>query len=227
MPEITIGIVLVLAVLAAAAVAGTRIHKKKKADSKKIKAERKYKAYWSKNRVKSRKSREIAYLVHQLVNRERESRGIPGLSYEHHLAFIARGHSRDMAHHNYLGHVNSQGESPTDRARRKGYRFTDGNYIGIGENCQQLWNVGQDRSGKTYRKNPHQLANEAVRGWMNSPGHRSNILNPITRSRGSALHGQRSTGARYTSLRNALGDVVAKVRRCSSPRIASTLCCAC
>ena len=177
MPEITIGIVLVLAVLAAAAVAGTRIHKKKKADSKKKKAERKYKAYWSKNRVKSRKSREIAYLVHQLVNRERESRGIPGLSYEHHLAFIARGHSRDMAHHNYLGHVNGQGESPTDRARRKGYRFTDGNYIGIGENCQQLWNVGQDRSGKTYRKNPHQLANEAVRGWMNSPGHRSNILN--------------------------------------------------
>ena len=116
--------------------------------------------------------------MHQQVNQERETRGIPRITYDHHLAFIARGHSRDMAHHNFLGHINHQGESPTDRAIRKGYRFDGDKYIGIGENCYQLWGVGQDRFGKTYSKNLRQLASEAVRGWMNSPGHRSNILNP-------------------------------------------------
>ena len=170
MSEPALIVVLVVVALAAAGVVATRIWRQ-------VKKDRKYKAYWSRNRVRSRESREIAHLVHQLANRERESRGIPRLSYDHHLAFIARGHSRDMAHHNYLGHVNGHGESPTDRATRKGYRFDGVTYSGISENCHQLWSTGQDRSGKKYRKDLRQMATEAVRGWMDSPGHRSNILN--------------------------------------------------
>lgn len=182
--ELAVIVVLALAALSAVVVAvivGAMVFRKLEAGKKfvqqKLEAEKKYKAYWSKNRVRSRESREIGYLVHELVNRERENRGVPSLAYDHHLAFIARGHSRDMAHYNYLGHVNRQGESPTDRARRKGYRFDGGKYIGVGENCYQLWGTGQNQSGKKYRKDLHQLAIEAVRGWMNSPGHRGNILN--------------------------------------------------
>ena len=188
---IAVALVLMLAVIAGAAAVGAGIRQKVQTDrqkaqaekkkvvtaAKKAEAERKHKAYWSKNRVKSRESCEIAFLIHEQVNRERGSRGIPRLSHDHHLAFIARGHSRDMAHYNFLGHVNGRGESPTSRATRKGYKL-DGKYIGIGENCGQRWSVGYDKSGQKYSKDLQQLATEAVRGWMNSPGHRRNILNP-------------------------------------------------
>ena len=135
-------------------------------------------AYWSKSRVKSKESCDIAYMIHQLVNHERDTRGIPRLSYDHHLAFIARGHSKDMAHHNYLSHIDSRRESPTDRAFRKGYNSRGGKYSGIGENIHQNWSVGHYRSGKKYTKKLHHLAAEVVRSWMASSGHRANILNP-------------------------------------------------
>ena len=180
---IAVALVLMLAAIAGAAAVGARIRQKVQADqqkaqaeAKKAQAEAKHKAYWSKNRVKSRESCEIAFLIHEQVNRERGSRGIPRLSYDHHLAFIVRGHSRDMAHYNFLGHVNGQGESPTNRATRKGYKL-DGKYIGVAENCYQLWSVGHDKISQKYSKDLQQLATEAVRGWMNSPGHRGNILN--------------------------------------------------
>ena len=100
------------------------------------------------------------------------------MSYYHHLAFIARGHSKDTAHYNYLGHINKRGESPTARAVRKGYKCRGGMYAGVAENCYQLWSTGHTSSGRKYRKKVYDLALESVRGWMASPGHRANILNP-------------------------------------------------
>ncbi len=61
--------------------------------------------YWKTNRVKSKESCKIAHLIHEHVNWERTSRGIPPLSYDHHLAFIARGHSRDMRWTRKFGQV--------------------------------------------------------------------------------------------------------------------------
>ena len=138
---------------------------------------RKYDIYWSKNRVKSKDSRAIASLVHDLVNKERRKRGRVSLLYDHHLAFIARGHSKDMAKHNYLGHVNRGGHDQTFRAKRKGYRFQGGRFTGLAENCYQLAAYGINRKGERYRKSLGRLAEDAVKGWMKSPGHRANMLN--------------------------------------------------
>ena len=195
---IAVALVLMLAAIAGAAAVSARIRKRAEArqkaaeaekkaaaaEKKKAEAEKKHKAYWSKNRVRSRESCEIAFLIHEQVNWERGSRGIPKLAYDHHLAFIARGHSRDMAHYDFLGHVNGQGESPSARATRKDYRFDGGNFSGIGENCYQLWGVGHYKSGQKYNKDLQRLATEAVHGWMNSPGHRRNILNSRYRVEG-------------------------------------------
>ena len=134
--------------------------------------------YWKKNRVRSKESCEIAVLIHQEVNLERETRGLARLAYDHHLAYIARGHSRYMAKHNHLGHTGSGGETPTDRAKRKGYKCDVGHYAGVAENCYQLRSQVQDSHGNKQNKSLQRLANEAVRGWMASPGHRANILNP-------------------------------------------------
>ena len=107
------------------------------------------------------------------------------------------GHSKDMAHYNYLGHVNRRGDGPSDRARRKGYALDGG---GIGENCCQLWAHEVTKSGKKRRKNANKLATEAVRLWMNSPGHRANLLHPRYRAVGiGSAHAKRM--ARSTARR--------------------------
>lgn len=116
-------------------------------------------------------------MVHRLVNGERAKMSRAPLSYDHHLAFIARGHSRDMAKHGYCGHINHKGENATARAQRKGYKF-DGFYVGLGENCRQDWLYGINEKGWKYRRDLALLAEEAVGGWMKSAGHRKNILRP-------------------------------------------------
>ena len=134
---------------------------------------------WSKNQIKSLDSVNLAYLVHQFTNRERELRGAAPLSYDHHLAWIARGHSKDMASKRFFAHVNKQGETPYVRASRKGYSG-----VGVGaENIVQL-TVWRMSNGKRSRKSHNQVAQEAVRAWMDSQGHRLNILRPAHSSEG-------------------------------------------
>ncbi len=89
-----------------------------------------------------------------LVNDERAKAGCGALRTESSLQAAAQAHATDMVRRTFFDHVNPDGESPSDRARRAGF---DG---GAGENIA----VGQPGPA------------EVVQGWMNSPGHRSNIL---------------------------------------------------
>ena len=125
--------------------------------------------------------------VHQLINSERVKHGLPGLEWNKQIAAIARAHSEDMARRDYFSHDNLEGESPTDRAIAAGYpcrkSLGGGSYsYGLAEN---IW-TGWEYSSYTYgpggtRYNwmsQTQLAAQAVSSWMNSPGHRDNILTP-------------------------------------------------
>lgn len=78
----------------------------------------------------------------------------------------ASSHARDMARHNYFDHRAPDGSQPRDRVRRTGYRWTL-----IGENIA----FGPDS------------AEEAVAGWLASPGHCANIMDPRFRDTGVAL----------------------------------------
>jgi uncharacterized protein YkwD len=94
--------------------------------------------------------------VFELTNLERTSRGLSALTWDDNLAAAARAHSDDLAENNMTGHTGSDGSSPEERARRQGVSVTYS-----GENV-------------TYRC---WTPEEAVESWMNSPGHRANILN--------------------------------------------------
>ena len=73
------------------------------------------------------------------------------------LAGVALGHASDMAVHNYFEHQDLKGNTPADRVRAVGYR-------------EQL--VGENIAyGPT-------SAEEVVRGWLDSPGHCENIMDP-------------------------------------------------
>jgi uncharacterized protein YkwD len=104
--------------------------------------------------------------VTALVNQERAADGCrQRVRTDERLRRAARGHSRDMAARNYFSHDSQDGRSPWDRAEAAGYKRA------IGENIAK----GQ----RTPR--------EVVRAWMDSPGHRANILNCNAKAIGVGL----------------------------------------
>jgi uncharacterized protein YkwD len=115
------------------------------------------------------------------TNQERQEQGLPALAWDAALASVARAHSTDMAGNAFFSHTNPAGQDPTARAVAAGYpvrrdlgglRYS----IGIGENIGKMptGNV----VGHGYVENdPQSVARALVQAWMDSPGHRENILN--------------------------------------------------
>ena len=102
-----------------------------------------------------------------LANRERKQRGLPALQISPVLAEVARAHSREMAAKGFFAHESpTRGRvSPQDRYKlrvKKTPRL-------IAENIYKLEGSG------LYRLKPQDFR-QAHTGWMNSPGHRANIL---------------------------------------------------
>jgi uncharacterized protein YkwD len=122
--------------------------------------------------------------VHELINKERTKNKAGTLQFDDKLAKIARAHSADMAKRRFFSHVNPEGRNATDRGERAGYpcqkvynRYTT---HGLAENIFQgnlysrILIKGNQRSYDWY--SAEEIAEDAVRGWMNSSGHRRNIL---------------------------------------------------
>ncbi len=94
--------------------------------------------------------------VVQLVNEERAKEGLDPLTMHNRLSDLARMKSQDMADKGYFSHTSPTYGSPFDMMKQ--YDFS---YSAAGENIA----AGQ------------RTPQEVVEGWMNSPGHRANILN--------------------------------------------------
>lgn len=128
---------------------------------------------------------ELENKIHLLINQQRQYNGISALVWDARLANVARIHSDDMASRDYFSHDTPEGLDPTARGAKYGVRCekTVGNliYSGIAENIFQ--NNLYDRIWYTngvptsYEWNDmNDLAQSTVSGWMDSPGHRQNIL---------------------------------------------------
>jgi len=129
---------------------------------------------------------ELETEIHNLINNERQKSGVAALKYDTKLANIARAHSQDMAARNYFSHYTPEGDGPTERAIKAGYsvhKELGGGYYseGIAENIFQnnLYDTVTYYNGiPVYDWNSQsEIASSTVNGWMNSPGHRQNILN--------------------------------------------------
>jgi uncharacterized protein YkwD len=122
-----------------------------------------------------------------LINKQRTIHNLASLSLDLALSEIARDHSEDMAALNYFAHVDPDGENPTDRGADAGYtcrkEYASYYTYGIAENLFQnnLWSSATYYSdGRTEYdwSSPEEIAQTTVGGWMNSSGHRENILTP-------------------------------------------------
>ena len=122
----------------------------------------------------------IEQAVFSLTNQERQAQGLPALQWDAALASIARAHSQDMAANNYMSHTNLRGQDPTARAVAAGYdvrRSLGGGWTtsGIGENIDMM-PTGNVIGHGYVNNDPQSVAQAMVQAWMNSPGHRENIL---------------------------------------------------
>ena len=113
---------------------------------------------------------DIERLVHDRINDERVDRKLSALGVDRQLSAIARAHSEDMARRNFFSHVNPDGDDPTARGKRAGYECHKefGRLIreGLAENLFEA----------SLPRRQDEIVRASVRGWMNSPGHRRNIL---------------------------------------------------
>ena len=92
-------------------------------------------------------------------NAEREKEGRAPLKFSEKLTQAAAAHARDMALQQKLDHTGSDKSTSAERIKRTGYA-----YIVVGENIA----------------NGQQTVAEVMAVWMNSPGHRENILGDFT-----------------------------------------------
>ena len=96
----------------------------------------------------------------KIINRHRRRNGLKPLRTYYELDRIAKGHSQYMARHRTCNH-----DGFSQRAKR--VQHVTGN-ASVGENCYQYAARGYNRKA----------AIGLVRGWMRSPGHRANLMNP-------------------------------------------------
>ena len=99
------------------------------------------------------------FQIHYLVNNERRRKGLSDLFWDDELARMARAYSRQMARESFFSHIDNNGNSVVERARRSDIQ----GWSKIGENL--FFCEGYDDFNSL-----------AVRGWMNSPTHRRNLL---------------------------------------------------
>ncbi|MEQ4203816.1 CAP domain-containing protein [Actinopolymorpha sp. B17G11] len=93
--------------------------------------------------------------VVRLTNVERAEEGCGPLRADDRLRTAARGHSKDMAERGYFDHTSPEGTTPWDRMRAAGYDAPGGENIAMG----------------------YPTPESVVDAWMDSRGHRENILN--------------------------------------------------
>lgn len=88
------------------------------------------------------------------------------------LGGVAFGHATDMAVHNYFEHEDLAGQSPADRVRAVGYK--------------------EKLVGENIAYGPKSVE-EVVQGWLDSPGHCENIMDPRFGEMGIAFAAGRNT----------------------------------
>ncbi|MFI1100362.1 sigma-70 family RNA polymerase sigma factor [Streptomyces melanogenes] len=108
-----------------------------------------------------------AQQVIALVNTERAKNGCGPVSDNSRLATAAQRHSDNMAAQGFFDHTDPSGAGPGERIHAAGYQWST-----YGENIAR----GQ------------QTPADVMNSWMNSPGHRANILNCAFKELGVGIH---------------------------------------
>jgi uncharacterized protein YkwD len=109
-------------------------------------------------------------IVHGRVNDERLKHNLTTLQWAEDVAEVARKHSQDMALKEYFAHENKESELVAERLEKAGIAFA--------VSAENLFKC----------ENYPDIVEESVTGWMQSPGHRENILNDQVEEAGIGIY---------------------------------------
>lgn len=119
-----------------------------------------------------------------LTNEHRIAHGCAPLTIDPKLAAAAQAHSQDMATNDYFNHTCPAGSSTADRVTIAGYAWSR-----VAENIAA----------------GHASPETVVQEWMQSPGHRDNILNCALREIGVGYYYQADDRANVRLSNNSIG----------------------
>jgi uncharacterized protein YkwD len=108
-----------------------------------------------------------------VLNDERALHNLGALRLNRRLSAAAERHSRAMVRKHFFSHTSPNGATFVDRIRATGYLWG-----------AQSWSVGENIA---YGSGSHSTPRSVGRAWMNSPGHRANILGESFRSIGIGI----------------------------------------
>lgn len=123
--------------------------------------------------------KEFEHRIWELTNQQRDKYHLPLLAYDEGLADLARLHSRNMQYYGFFDHKDQSGDWVSDRHRKY---YSHLILSSIGENLARFYNTA-----KVY------TPEEIVEGWMNSPEHRKNMLDPDFTHLGVGVVNSKST----------------------------------
>ena len=127
---------------------------------------------------------DIITAISNQTNEQRMVSGISSLEWDDSLAEIADGYAKEISGSTFLSHTDSSGRGPSERAEEAGYPTTKeiegGVRIGISENLAYIGTGMVAGVGYVDPTDPTAIARALMDGWMKSPGHRENILDPLS-----------------------------------------------
>jgi uncharacterized protein YkwD len=132
--------------------------------------------------------------IHQYINQERTERGLEPVEFDSELREVARYYSARMAREEFFSHTAPDGGTLADRYDRFEYdcRVATGNgrITTGGENLAYTYYETRVRTdgGVEVYDTERELARGIVDGWMNSTGHRKNLLRPYWEAEGIGVY---------------------------------------
>lgn len=104
---------------------------------------------------------QIAKQIMDITNEERQRQGLPELVRHEHLQELARIHSANMMKHHFFSHTDHEHRDPGERKDTYAPKL----FGGVGENIAYIHGIPRSQIAARF----HEI-------WMNSSGHRANIL---------------------------------------------------
>ena len=142
---------------------------------------------------------EIEGEIHDLVNLQREANGLHPLESHDGIRNVALSHSQDMSERDFYSHISPDGVGPDERLRESGiYCGPTGEFVGENIHIVPLNERIEGYHGDTIvLETSSDIAQYVVGSWMDSEGHRDNILHPDFRLQGVGVYIDKSSEEVY------------------------------
>jgi len=135
---------------------------------------------------------EVISTIRESTNENRIHEGLQPLTWDEDLASIAEAYARESARVGRLSHTDTNGDGPSERASAFGYPVTKdiegGVRIGVAENLAYIGTGMVTGVGYVDPTNGTAIGMSLMDGWMKSPGHRKNILDPLADRFGAGVY---------------------------------------